>query len=148
MSLQLIDLANIAAQLQLQLQEHVELRDVKNIERASELNVDRSRAPWVGIYVDTAEFDPHTLGRGAQNWLAQVSIDVIVQEHGDGGQKSEDKLGPMVQKVLNAMIDDLTFRGTVDMIKKFKVQRVFVRDKGKTMDFQHAIISVTAEVRA
>ena len=144
----MIDLAVIANGLYLQLQDHVLLRDFKKIERAEMVNIDPSITPWVGIYVDKAEFDPRTLGRGADNWRALVEIDVIVQTHADGGMKSEDALGEATQKVLSAMLSDLTFGGTVEMIKRFTVNRAYVRTDSKTLDFQHALINITAEVRA
>lgn len=145
----MIDVAEVADALVLQLTNHVETRDFKNIQRSETVNVDESITPWVGVYQDRVEFDAHTLGRGAQNWLAKVHIDVIVQAHGDGGADSEDKLGDALQRTLNAIISDLTIGGTVEMITSFNVQRAYVpSEKVKTMDFQHAIIGIIAEVRA
>lgn len=144
----MIDLAVIANGLYLQLKNHVLLRDFKKIQRAEMVNIDRALTPWVGIYVDKADFDPRTLGRGADNWRALVEIDVIVQTHADGGMKSEDALGEATQRVLSAMLSDLTFGGTVEMIKRFTVNRAYVRTDSKTLDFQHALINISAEVRA
>lgn len=144
----MIDVSKATAALESQLKNHVLLRDFKLIQRAEVVNTDPALTPWVGIYQDKAEFDPRTLGRGADNWRALVDFDVIVQTHSDGGAKSEDALGDAIKLTLVAILSDLTFGGTVDMIKKFAVNRAYVRTKTETLDFQHAIISIQAEVRA
>lgn len=134
--------------LEEQLKNHILLQDFKLIQRAEVMNTDASLTPWVGIYQDKAEFDPRTLGRGADNWLAVVDLDVIVQTHGDGGAKSEEALGDAVKRVIVAILSDLTFGGSIEMVKRFTVSRAYVRTETKTLDFQHAIIAVQAEVRA
>jgi hypothetical protein len=144
----MMDLSKCAAALETQIRNHSLTTDFKLVQRSEVINTDPSVTPWVGIYQDNVTFDPKTLGRGALNWMALVDFDVIVQTHGDGGAKSEDALGDAVQRVLRAILFDLTFGGTVDMIKKFSVHRAYVRTKTETLDFQHAIISVQAEVRA
>ena len=145
----MINVAEITAALQTQLQDHVLLRDFKvSVQRGEYLNVDASLTPWVGIYKGNVEFDPRTLGRGAQNWSAQVHLDIVVQAHGDGGAAAEDKLGDAVQRVISAMLEDLTFRGTVEMVKKYTVEFTYQRTDTSTLDFQTAIISVQAELRA
>lgn len=145
----MINIAEITTALQSQIQNFIDIRDFKlKVSRGEFVNEDSSLTPWTGVYKSEIEFDPHTLGRGALNWLAQVNIDVVVQSHGDGGEKSEDQLGDAVNRVLRAIISDLTFSGTVDMIKKLKVTFMYNRNDTSTLDFQQALISIRAEVRA
>ena len=145
----MINVADITSGVITQLSNDVDVAAVfKFIERAEYINTDPSRTPWCGVYRQQLTFDPRTLGRGAQNWLAQVHLDIVVQAHADGGLKAEDALGDALQRVLAALINDLTFGGTVEMIKQYSVEFDYQRTDSATLDFQQAIISLQAEVRA
>jgi hypothetical protein len=143
-----INFAAITKAIKVQLEEHPGLADFKGIDRGDYINTDESRTPWVGIYRDDVDIDPRTLGKGANNWTVHPTIRIWVQAHGENGEEAEDELCDALQRVLTALIADLTFGGTVEMIKSFRVQFTYMEKESETLNFQWAIITLVCEVRS
>lgn len=144
-----LNVAKITAGLQQQIKNHSSCAGViKFVERGEYINKLEARTPWVGVYRAKLVFDPRTLGRGAQNWRCQVHIDIVVQAHDNGGEKAEDKLGDALDRVLTALLSDLTFGGQVEMLLQYSIEFDYQRTKSSTLDFQQAVITLIGEVRA
>lgn len=142
----MIEFQKITAGLQALLRDHPDLQHF-NVTRGEYVNVDPANCPWIGVYRGDIIVEPRTLGQGARNWLNALSIDVVVQVHGEGGENTETLLGEETAKVLDVITSDLTLGGTVEMTKAFNVAFSYERSESETLDFQWAIITLTAEAR-
>lgn len=142
----MIEFQKITEGLQTLLRDHPDLQHF-NVTRGEYVNVDAANCPWIGVYRGDIAVEPRTLGHGARNWLNSVTLDVIVQVNGDGGEHTETLLGEEVTKVLNVITSDLTLGGEVEMVRSFNISFSYERTESNTLDFQWAIITLTAEAR-
>ena len=144
----MIDFSLITKGLQTLLREHPRLEYVTEVARGEYINVDPALCTWIGVYRGAFAIEPRTLGRGADNWLARIPIDIVVQVNGDGGEDAETLLGVAVKDVLDVIVTDLTLGGTVDMVKEFSISYSYEKTASERLDFQWAIITLQTEVRS
>lgn len=100
---------------------------------------------WLGIYRDKIVFDPKYLGAGANNWLADVTVRIVLQDF-----NLDDKEKGLADKVKNAMIvleSDRKIGGTVDMVTGYEVEFSFVDSDDQSFYFQMATITLSLKVR-
>jgi len=143
----MIDVSDITEALRLQLENHVEIHDeFRIVDRGEYPNYDPANTPWCGIYRPMMDFSPRTLGQGANNWMALVTIKVVVQAYAETGRKAETKLDDLVRRVLTAILFDRTFGGKADKINSWRVEYSYSEDQPDTFNFQWAFITLIAEV--
>lgn len=118
----------------------------ENIERADYVNMDAGRAPWIGVYRTGVEIDPRTLGKHASSFTMKVTIKLMVQVYEGTAEEAENSLERLIAAVNDALVSDLTFKGTVDMLRSWAVSYSYKETDSKTLDFQWAEITLQAEV--
>ena len=117
------------------------------IERAELVNENAAICPWLGIYRESINYAPETLGLGPDHWTAIMTLTLIVQSSNLGsGTQAEDDLEGYVKSVITKMFEDTTIRGSVDMINAIKVSYSYVAEDEQTLFFQSALIEMTLEV--
>ena len=147
----MINLSVITKALQVQLQgAPTTAKYLDRIERGTALNLDPAYTPWVGIYRGSISYEAKTLGRGANNWLGQIELKVVVQASGNADTgEAEDALEQAISNVLAAIETDRTIGGTVAIISGYNVSDYSYRaDEEQSLDFQQAEIIIKAEVRS
>ena len=117
------------------------------IERAELVNENPAICPWLGIYRESINYAPETLGLGPDHWTAIMTLTLIVQSSNfNSGTQAEDDLEGYVKSVITKMFEDTTIRGSVDMINAIKVSYSYVAEDEQTLFFQSALIEMTLEV--
>ena len=117
------------------------------IERAELVNENPALCPWLGIYRESIDYAPETLGLGPDHWTAIMTLTLIVQSSNFGsGTQAEDDLEGYVKSVITKMFEDTTIRGSVDMINAIKVSYSYIAEDEQTLFFQSALIEMTLEV--
>ena len=142
----MINVSTIMAQIQEWLQDDIEL-DGFIIERSEFVNEDPGRATngWIGIYRRSVDYDPRNLGVPPNNYHGTVDFMVIVQNTSmKSGADAEDALEASVLKVLERVVQ--VPRDYVDHFSDILVDYTYLETDRKTMYFQGALITFTAEV--
>ena len=117
------------------------------IERAELVNENAAICPWLGIYRESINYAPETLGLGPDHWTAIMMLTLIVQSSNfNSGTQAEDDLEGYVKSVITKVFEDTTIRGSVDMINAIKVSYSYVAEDEQTLFFQSALIEMTLEV--
>lgn len=111
------------------------------------VNEDPARTPWMGIYRDSMNYSPRTLGRGARNWEGELKFKIVIQASSTkDGQDCELLLEGYVQTVMEALLSDTTLGGKVDILNGFNVEYSYRDSDQQSFYFQMAVITMTAEV--
>lgn len=117
------------------------------IERSEFVNVDPGRCPWIGIYRQTINYAPETLGSGPDYWTGTLAVDIVAQAANfNSGEDAEDDLEGYIETIINKMVEDTTIRSSVDMINEISVSYSYIAEDEETIYFQAAIISLVLEV--
>ena len=110
------------------------------------INYDPNETPWIGIYRGEVDYEPRTLG-SMNNWEAFPSIRVVVQAADfESAYKCEEDLEGYVKKIIEAVLQDTTIGGTVDIVTKFKVEQGYIETDLPSTHFQGASITFNMEV--
>lgn len=129
------------------LKEAPTLTDVKSVERGDYWNTDPARTPWIGIYKTAADYEPKVLGSHSKSWKGTLTVRVILQVYGENGQKAEDELENLIQRVTTVMFGDLTVRQYVSMLNSLKIVYSFEEDESESMRYQWAFLTAVFETR-
>jgi hypothetical protein len=145
----LINTADVTKALVKQFSEHPELIGfLKNVERGEYVNKDPARTPWCGVYRTEVHYLPKVLGHHSRSWQALLTVKLVVQAHAATGPSAEDACEEAVQKVLTAVLGDLTALTTMEMLKSIDVEYSYDETKSETIDFQWAFITLVYETRS
>jgi len=142
----MINVSTIMIQIQDWLRDDVNLHDFV-IERSEFVNEDPGQAAngWIGIYRRSVDYDPRNLGIVPNNYEADLTFMIIVQRTSvDSGADAEDQLEGSVKAVLDRVV-----QLPKDFIEHFSdiiVDYTYLESDRKTMYFQGALITFTAEV--
>lgn len=145
----LINTATITAALVKQLSEHPELLGFfKDVERGEYVNKDPARTPWCGVYRTEVHYLPKALGHHSRSWQVLLTVKLVVQAHANTGPEAEDACEEAVQRVMTAVLGDLTILATMDMLKSIDIEYSYDETKSSTIDFQWAFITLVYETRS
>jgi len=145
----LINTAEVTAAIVKQLEEHPELIGfLKNVERGEYVNKDPARTPWCGVYRTEMHYLPKVLGHHSRSWQALLTVKLVVQAHAATGPAAEDACEEAVQKVMTAVLSDLTAQTTMEMLKSVDIEYSYDETKSETIDFQWAFITLVYETRS
>ena len=124
---------------------------VKTIDRSEFINDNPELAPWVGVFRVRTKYSPLQLGQHSRSWLAEVSIDIVIQEVSyDSGEAAEVKLEDLVTDIMRVLMDNLTLKDKVDQITGFEQEYIFKPSQDEDSDkffFQTTVLTIEAEVR-
>ncbi len=111
------------------------------------VNTDPSRTPWIGVYRDEAEHEPHTLGHN--QWRSTVKNKIVIQEAtSESGERCQELLDNLLKEVSAAILDDLTIGGSVLHTSLASVQFTYIETDRESLFYQGAIITITSEARS
>lgn len=145
----LINTAEVTAALVKQIGEHPDtIGFFKDIERGEYYNKDPGRTPWCGVYRTEMHYTPKVLGHHSRSWQALLTIRLVVQAHDVTGPGAEDACEEAVQRVITAVLSDLTAQTTMEMLKSIDVEYSYDETKSETIDFQWAFITLVYETRS
>lgn len=145
----LINVAEVNAELVKQIAEHADVVGYfKDIERGEYVNKDPARAPWCGVYRTDVDYLPKVLGHHSKSWQALLTVKLVVQAHEATGPKTEDALEDAVQRIMTAVLSDLTIRAKVEMLKSVAIEYSYDETESRTLDFQWAFITLVYETRS
>lgn len=145
----LINTADVTKALVKQLSEHPDLIGfLKNVERGEYVNKDPARTPWCGVYRTEMHYLPKVLGHHPRSWQALLTVKLVVQAHAATGPAAEDACEEAVQKVMTAVLGDLTAQTTMEMLKSVDIEYSYDETKSETIDFQWAFITLVYETRS
>jgi len=118
-----------------------------NVSRSEYVNEDHALCPWLGVYRQSIDYSPETLGDGPDYWTATMVVRLIVQATNlNCGADCEDDLEGYVKKVMDKVVADTTLGATIDMVNDIKVSYSYVAEDEETIYFQAAIVELTLEV--
>lgn len=145
----LINTADVTKALVKQLSEHPDLIGfLKNVERGEYVNKDPACTPWCGVYRTEMHYLPKVLGHHSRSWQALLTVKLVVQAHAATGPAAEDACEEAVQKVMTAVLGDLTTQTTMEMLKSVDIEYSYDETKSETIDFQWAFITLVYETRS
>lgn len=142
----MINVATIMEQLQEWLMDDIEL-DGFTVERSEFLNENPGNAVngWIGLYRRAVDYDPRNLGVGPNNYHGTVDFMVVVQRTSmKSGADCEDVLEDSVKKVLDRVVQ--LPKTHIDHFSDINIDYTYLETDRKTMYFQGALITFTAEV--
>jgi hypothetical protein len=142
----MINVATIMAQLQEWLEDDINL-DGYIVERSEFVNEDPGRAAngWIGLYRRSVDYDPRNLGVPPNNYQGTLDFMVIVQRTSmKSGAATEDILEESVKNVLDRVVQ--VPRDHIDHFSDISIDYTYLETDRKTMYFQGALITFTAEV--
>ena len=142
----MINVATIMKQLEGWLRDDVKLTGFV-IERSEFINEDPGQAAngWIGIYRRSVDYDPRNLGIAPNNYMGTVDFMVVVQKTSMlSGADAEDELEGSVKNVLDRVVQ--LPKDHVDHFSDITVDYTYLETDRKTMYFQGALITFTAEV--
>lgn len=94
-----------------------------DIERSGEPPTDPTSAGgWVGIFRTGMQFPERLVGAGYSGRAHKIDIMLMLVQTADTGADCEDRLGKLVKDVLDALINDGNFGGTVDVLSSIEVR--------------------------
>ncbi len=117
------------------------------VERSEFVNEDASRAVngWIGIYRKRIDYDPRNLGISPNNYQAEIDFVVLVQKAVlSSGADAEDVLEKMIKSVLDRVVQ--LPKTHIDFFSNINIDYTYIEDDKKSMYFQGALITFTAEV--
>lgn len=143
----MIDLSKITKALHSQLSNNIAVRNIfSGIVLGEVINSDPSRTPWIGIYRGKTTYEPRTLG-SMNNWEAFPTAIIIMQATDlRSAEKCEEVLEGYVKIVMDAVIEDTTIGGTVDIITGFEIEPGYIETERSMMHFQATNIILNLEV--
>lgn len=142
----MINVSTITIQIQKWLESDAQLSGFI-VERSEFLNEDPGRAVngWIGIYRRAVEYDPRNLGIPPNNYEGTLDFMVIVQRTSmKSGADCEDVLEDSVKKVLERIVQ--ISRIHIEHFSDISIDYTYLETDRKTMFFQGALITFTAEV--
>lgn len=142
----MINVSTITKQMKEWLETDVELVEHKvfRSEFVNE-NPDAGVNGWIGIYRKALEYEPRHMGIGPNNYEGTLDIMVMVQRTSvKSGQDCEDALEDSIKKVLDRIV--LMPKTYVDHFSDILIDYTYLETDRKTMYFQGALITFTAEV--
>lgn len=138
MNIQTVDVSQITQAVVDLLKNH--LSDV-SIERASEIPDEPGLHGWIGVYREGVNYPSRALGAGGGFRRQRVNLIVLVKESDPtSGEECEDRLESLIQKVMNCLLTDHSFGGTVDMLDEQIDVRYEKYDKRDNVYVQTAAI--------
>jgi len=141
-----INVATIMIQVKDWLESDVNL-DGAIIERSEFVNEDAGRAVngWIGIYRKRIDYDPRNLGVAPNNYEAEIDFVVLVQRSAlSSGAAAEDALEKTIKYVLDRIVQ--IPKTYIDFFSNVMIDYTYIEDDKKSMYFQGALITFTAEV--
>lgn len=150
MTIALINTAALTAGLVKLISEHPEViaGGFKDVVRGEYVNKDASQTPWCGVYRTDVEYLPKVLGHHSRSWQALLTVKLVVQAHATTGPEAEDACEDAVQRIMAAVLSDLTVGNTVEMLKSVKMEYSYDETTSSTLDFQWAFITLVYETRS
>jgi len=142
----MINVATIMAHLQQWLKDDINLSGY-TIERSEFVNEDPGRATngWIGLYRRGVDYDPRNLGVPPNNYEGSLEFMVVVQRTSmQSGADAEDILETSVKDVLDRVVQ--VPRTYIEHFSEIIVDYTYLETDRKTMYFQGALITFTAEV--
>lgn len=150
MTIALINTAELTDKLVKLIAEHPEViaGGFKEIVRGEYVNKDPAQTPWCGVYRTEVRYEPKVLGHHSRSWQALLTVKLVVQAHAATGAAAEDACEDAVQRVMAAVLSDLTVYTKVEMLKNVSIEYSYDETTSSTLDFQWAFITLTYETRS
>lgn len=142
----MINVSTITAQIEEWLEDDPELAGT-TVERGEFVNEDPGRASkgWIGIYRQGVDYEPRHMGTGPNNYEGELEFIVLVQQTNiKSGALCEDALEGLVKKVLDRVVQ--LPKDYIDHFPNITIEYTYQETDRKTMYFQGALITFTAEV--
>jgi len=142
----MINVATIMTQVKDWLESSPDLKSVV-IEKSEFVNEDAGRAVngWIGIYRKGVAYDPRNLGVAPNNYEAALDFIVIVQRSSiKSGADAENSLEKTIKAVLDRVVQ--IPRSHIDHFSNLVIDYTYLETDRKTMYFQGALITFTAQV--
>ena len=118
-----------------------------NVDFHEVLNTDPDKAPWIGVYLEGIEIEPHHTQIEAP-WMGTYTFLVFVQEHShESGEKAMDRLHRAITPVFTAINSNRTFDGTVLHITGMEIEP-FERNLSEEDWMFTDVLNITAQVFA
>ena len=100
---------------------------------------------WMGIYRRSIEYEPRNLGTAPNNYEADFIFDIVVQKTSmKSGADAEDSLEEATKNVIERVL--LMERTHIQHFSEIFVEYTYIETDRKTMYFQGALITFTAEI--
>lgn len=110
------------------------------------MNAGLSVNGWVGLYVDTVDYEPRSVGLGARQWRSKPVFRVIVQATDlYGPEQAHDKLEGLLQNVLDVVLENRTLGETMGTLNSMNVTYTFNEDERESMHFIGALVTLEFE---
>lgn len=139
------DLGEILKSAETQLKNDTRTADMV-IKRMGVVNTDPNLASkgWVGLYADTVDYGPRTIGTGSRHWQFTPTFRIIVQavDRHDSAQ-AHQKLERHIKDVLDVFLSDRTLGGHVDTLSAMNITYAFSDEDRDSLHFEGALITLS-----
>lgn len=143
------DLGEILKSAEDQLKSDTSTKDMV-IKRMGLANTDPNLAMngWVGLYADTVDYGPRTIGAGNRHWQFNPIFRIIVQavDRADPANAHE-KLEDYIKRVLDVFLSDRTLGGHVSTLTAMNITYAFSDEDRDSLHFEGALITLSFEGR-
>jgi len=144
----MINLNDVFDGLVTQLGEHPAFVDQKTTFTRSEcVNDNINHTPWVGVYTKHVTHDPYTLATIHRRWKAKVTLMIVAQQSSLlSGEDCSKRLEVLIRDTLDALVNDTSFGGAIDMINNIGVEYSFEKTDRPSLHFQTGYITLEVEL--
>lgn len=139
------DLGPILKSLEEQLKSDTRTKD-HIIKRMGLVNTDPNLAVngWIGLYADTVDYGPRTIGTGQRNWDFSPTFRIIVQRvNRVDSALAHEKLEESVKAVIDVVLSDPTLSSYVEVLEGVQVAYAFSEEDRDSLHFEGALITLT-----
>lgn len=139
------DLGEVLKSLETQLNSDTRTKDMV-IKRMGVVNTDPNLAAngWVGLYADTVDYGPRTIGAGARNWQFTPTFRIIVQAVDRANSaNAHERLEDYIKKVLDVALSERTLGGRVETLTGMNITYAFSDEDRDSLHFEGALITLT-----
>ncbi len=140
------NISDITSALRDQIQNFESVIDVTGgmeIGKSEVINEDINNCPWACVYRSSQSIAPYALGGSYDN---EPVLKIIIQAASLlSGEDCENILESYVNEIIEAIKDDVTIQGTVDIISSIEIAYGFINSDEHDAYFQSAIIEVNVK---
>lgn len=86
------------------------------VERSAELPIDPPANGWVGVFRTGMSFPNRVLGAGNAGRTHRIDLMLALVQTGSTGEDCEDRINELAKDVIDVLLEDGSFGGTVDAI--------------------------------
>lgn len=107
-------------------------------------NAETAANGWLGLYVDSAQYRPRTVGSGMGNWGSNTVVRMIAQYSDmESAEKAFENLSTLVKNAVDVLLANPTIQGAAENMPSIDVNYASRDTDHTTYYFQAALVTIS-----